>query len=211
MNKDIILVGGGGHCKSCIDIIETESKYKIKGIIDVLEKLGQDILSYKIIGNDEDIPHLARNGVNFLITVGHIRNPKLRIKLFNLIKEHNGNLPVIRSFIAHVSKYSIIGEGTIIMHQAVVNVSSKIGNNCIINTQSLIEHDVIIGNNNHISTNANINGECIIGNNCLIGSGATVKNGISITDNCIIGAGTVVTKNIKEAGMYVGYPAKKIR
>ena len=69
MNKNIILVGGGGHCKSCIDIVETESKYEIKGIIDVPEKLGQDILSYKIIGNDEDIPHLTKSGVYFLLKI----------------------------------------------------------------------------------------------------------------------------------------------
>ncbi len=211
MNKNIILVGGGGHCKSCIDIIETESKYKIKGIIDIPEKLGQDILSYKIIGIDEDIPNLTKSGVCFLITVGHIKNSKLRIKLFNLIKENRGDLPVIMSSLAYVSKYSIIGEGTIIMHQAVVNVLSNIGKNCIINNQALIEHDVKVGNNNHISTNANINGDCIIGNNCFIGSGATIKNGISITDNCIIGAGTVVIKNIEESGVYVGCPAIKIR
>lgn len=211
MNKNIILVGGGGHCKSCIDIIETECKYKINGIIDVPEKLGQDILSYKIIGNDADIPYFAKNGEYFLVTVGHIKNPKLRIELFDLIKENDGDLPVIISPLAHVSKYSTIEEGTIIMHQAIINVSSKVGKNCIINNKALIEHDVIIGNNNHISTNANINGECIIGNNCFIGSGVTVINGVSITDNCIISAGTVVTRNIEETGIYVGSPAKKIR
>ncbi len=32
--KEIILVGGGGHCKSVIDVIEQEAKYKIAGIID---------------------------------------------------------------------------------------------------------------------------------------------------------------------------------
>ena len=30
----IILIGGGGHCKSVIDIIEQDNKFKIAGIID---------------------------------------------------------------------------------------------------------------------------------------------------------------------------------
>jgi hypothetical protein len=30
--RDLILIGGGGHCKSCIDVIELETKYAIAGI-----------------------------------------------------------------------------------------------------------------------------------------------------------------------------------
>ena len=37
--KNLYLIGGGGHCKSCIDVIEQEKKYKIKGIFDLLKKL----------------------------------------------------------------------------------------------------------------------------------------------------------------------------
>ena len=35
--KSIVLIGGGGHCKACIDVIEVEGKYNIIGIIDVPE------------------------------------------------------------------------------------------------------------------------------------------------------------------------------
>ena len=48
--KKIILVGGGGHCKSVIDVIEQEGKFKIAGIIDRPNLLGSKILGYKFIG-----------------------------------------------------------------------------------------------------------------------------------------------------------------
>jgi len=32
--KNLILIGAGGHCRSCIDVIEAEKKYKIIGLID---------------------------------------------------------------------------------------------------------------------------------------------------------------------------------
>ena len=38
-----------GHCKSCIDVIEAENQYQIKGILDIKEKLGQSLLGYKIM------------------------------------------------------------------------------------------------------------------------------------------------------------------
>jgi acetyltransferase-like isoleucine patch superfamily enzyme len=49
-----------------------------------------------------------------------------------------------------------------------------------------------------------------IGNHVSIGSNATILP-VSICDGVIIGAGSVVTKDIKEKGIYVGNPAKKIR
>ena len=212
MNKPkIILVGGGGHCKSCIDVIEAEGKYQIEGILDLPEKLGEIILNYKVIGNDDDIPMYAEQGFSFLITVGHLGNPNLRIKLFEEVKKIGGELPIIVSPSAIVSKYSTIQEGTIIMHQAIVNADATIGENCIINNKALIEHDVVIENNTHISTGAIVNGACKVGKNALIGSSSVIRHLIHIKENIIIGAGSIVVKNITESGVYVGNPAKKIK
>ncbi len=166
----IILIGGGGHCKACIDVIELEGKYNIIGIIDVPEKFGDKILGYKVIGNDNDIPNLANKGNNFLITVGHLGNPGLRKRLFDTVKQNKGLLPVIISPLSHVSKHSSINEGTIIMHHVIINADAQIGKNCIINNKALIEHDTIIEDNIHVSTGAKINGNCFVGDNCFIGS-----------------------------------------
>ena len=207
----IILIGGGGHCKACIDVIEQENKFEIAGILDLPEKLGESILGYKIIGNDNDIVKYAQEGYNFLITIGHLGNPQLRIELFDKIKKNGGKLPVIISSNAYVSKHSKIEEGSIIMHNTIVNANSNIGKNCIINNKALIEHDTVVKNNVHISTNATINGECKIEENCFVGSSSVLNHTVKITSNTIIGAGAVVTKDITENGIYVGSPAKKIK
>ena len=209
--EKLILVGGGGHCKSCIDVIEAEGKYQIEGILDLPEKLGKKILKYKIIGNDNDIPKFAKQGFSFLITVGHLGDSNLRIKLFEEIKKTGEELPIIVSPSAIVSKYSTIQEGTIVMHQAIVNADTKIGENCIINNKALIEHDVEIENNTHISTGAIVNGACKVGENVLVGSSSVIKQLIHVKENTIIGAGSVVVKDITEPGVYVGSPAKKIK
>ena len=47
--KKIILVGGGGHCKSVIDVIEQENKFKISGIVDQHKFLGSKILDIKLL------------------------------------------------------------------------------------------------------------------------------------------------------------------
>jgi FlaA1/EpsC-like NDP-sugar epimerase len=75
-HQHIILVGGGGHCKSCIDVIEQQGEYQIAGIVDLPEKLHQKILGYEVIATDEDLPRLADEYGNFLITLGQIKTPE---------------------------------------------------------------------------------------------------------------------------------------
>jgi sugar O-acyltransferase (sialic acid O-acetyltransferase NeuD family) len=190
--KNIILIGGGGHCKSVIDVIEQENKYKICGIVDKPKFLGTKILGYKVIGNDLDLGVLAKKYKNAIITVGQIKSPLLRIRLFNFSLKVGFKFPPIISPRAYVSKHSSVGKGTIVMHNAIINANVSIGNNCIINTKALIEHDSIVSDNCHISTNAIINGSVKIKSKCFIGSNATTRDGVIIKENSFIRANTIV-------------------
>ncbi len=209
--QNIILIGGGGHCKACIDVIEGTEMYDIKGIIDTPEKQGQKILGYSVIGNDNDIKEYISEVNNFLITVGFIKNPTIRIKLFEKVLSHGGRLPYIVSNKAHFSHNAQIDEGSIVMHGAVVNADAEIGKNCIVNNLSLVEHDAQIGNHTHISTGARVNGNCKIGERCFIGSGAIVNEGVEITNDVIVASGSLVRKDIVSPGVYAGNPLSKIR
>ena len=180
MKEKIVLIGGGGHCHSVIDVIEQTNKYEIIGIVDTKENIGKKVLGYEIIGCDDDLETIFLSCKNALITVGQIKTSDLRIKLFEKLKNIGFNLPIIVSSLAYVSKHSSIEEGTVIMHHALVNANVKIGKNCIINSKALIEHDCIIGNNCHISTASVLNGGVIVKDNTFFGSNATSKQVIEI-------------------------------
>ncbi len=208
--KKLILVGGGGHCKSCIDVIESTKEYEIVGILDRNTENMTHILGYPIIGNDDLIPSLAEQGYEFLITVGQIKSTAIRIKLFDYIAQSGGKLATVVASTAYVSKYATIGAGSIIMHQAFVNAEAVVGTNGLINTKAVLEHETKVGNNCHISVNAVLNGAVTVGDNCFIGSNATVHQGVSISPNTLIGAGAVVSKSLASGGVYVGNPLTKI-
>ena len=125
MEEKIILIGGGGHCKSCIDVIEQSGIYQIAGIVDMSEKLHQKVLGYEIIATDDDLPRLVNEYENFLITLGQIKSPEKRIRIFQTLKESGAKLPVIISHLAYVSKHAEIGDGTIIMHNALINAGGQ--------------------------------------------------------------------------------------
>jgi len=189
--KEIILIGGGGHCKSVIDVIELEGQFLIGGIVDRPELLGTDVLGYPVIGSDSDLKKLAKIYTYALITVGQIRSPETRIKLFDIAKKAGFSLPIIISSKAYVSKHTTIGNGTVVMHNSLINAGAHIGENCIINSKALIEHDCMISNHCHISTNAVINGGVTIEDGCFIGSGVVTNNSITIKKNSFIKAGTI--------------------
>lgn len=188
----IILVGGGGHCHSCIDVIEKEDRFTIVGVVDLPGKQGQTILGYPVIGTDDDLPNLVNPETAFLITIGQIGSPSMRKILYRKLKELNATLPVIISPLAYVSPHARVAEGTIVLHGVIINACASIGTNCIINTNSLIEHDSVVGDHCHIATGAIVNGGVDVGDETFLGSGAVTRQNTSIPAGSFVKANAIV-------------------
>lgn len=195
---NIILFGAGGHCLSCLDVISNSRKYKVLRILDKKIKI---IQNYKTSGM-QDFIKIKKISRNAHLAFGFIKDPKPRIKLFEKLKKKGFQFPIILSNRSYISTNSKIGEGTIIMHDALLNSESSVGKNCIINSKALIEHGTIIEDHCHISTGAIINGDCRIGYGTFVGSGTIINNGITIGKNCVIGSNLKISKNLK-SGSFV--------
>lgn len=189
---NLVLFGGGGHCLSCIDVINSTKVFKIKKIFDLKAKKIKNLE----VSNEIDISQILKITKNAHISFAFIKNVSHREKLFKKLKKNGFLFPVIKSPNSYISKNSKIEEGTILMHHTMVNYGSYIGKNCIINTKSLIEHGVKIEDNCHISTGVIINGDSIIKKKTFIGSGTVINHRIIIGENCIIGSNLNIKKNI---------------
>jgi len=194
--KNIILMGGGGHCKSVIDVIETDAHWSVLGILDIKSKI--IISGYPLLGNDDLISALINDANAFLVTVGQIKTSAPRAAAFERLVALGAIIPIIISPYSLVSTSSTVGLGTVVMHNAVINSCAQIGNNSIINTKSLIEHDSIVGSHTHISTGAIVNGGSEVGDHCFVGSGAIIGQGVKIGSRSIIGAGSIVLSDVEE-------------
>ncbi|AII13907.1 sugar O-acyltransferase, sialic acid O-acetyltransferase NeuD family [Campylobacter iguaniorum] len=193
MRENIVLIGGGGHAKSVIDVLEMQGRFNIIGIIDS-QNVGKMVLNYQIIGTDDDLKSIFKECKNAIISVGQIKSVETRIRLFELAKSIGFMLPTIISPLAYVSKHASLGEGTIIMHQALINAGAKVGKNCIINTKALIEHDAIVGDHCHISTASVVNGGVFVGEKTFFGSNSMAREYIEISQNSVIGGGLAVMR-----------------
>jgi sugar O-acyltransferase (sialic acid O-acetyltransferase NeuD family) len=195
MKEKIILIGGGGHCRACIDVIEQEGRFAIAGIVDMPEKQQQTVLEYPVIGLDADLVELIKTFPNVLITLGQIKSPIRRMELFDDLVGMGARFPMIKSPLAYVSPRTKIGDGTIVMHHAVVNAGADIGRNCIINTKALVEHDAVVEDHCHVSTGAIVNGGVRIGRSSFFGSGAVSQEYTSVPPNSFIRANSLYRKS----------------
>lgn len=200
----LLLIGGGGHCRSCIDVVETTRRFRIAGIVDFNEVSHADRLGYPYLGSDDALPTLLKHYRAVLITVGQVKSPDIRIALFEKLLALGAEFPVIVSPLAHVSRHARVAPGTIVMHGAIINASASVGENCIINSQALVEHDSSVAAHCHLSTGAKLNGDVHVDVGSFIGSGAVVYHGVRIARRCIVGAGAVVAKNLTEGTTFRG-------
>jgi len=201
----LILIGAGGHAHACIDVIEQHGGYQIAGLIGMPDEMREHHLGYAVIGTDADLPELVKTIPYALITLGQIKTPAYRSRLYQQVVALGYQLPTIIAPSAFVSRHAAIGAGTIVMHCAIVNAGASVGENCIINTRSLLEHDATVADHCHISTGAIINGNTTIGAGCFVGSGSIIKEGASLGQNCLVGMGLAVRHNLPDNAKFAGY------
>ncbi|RDU60766.1 acetyltransferase [Helicobacter marmotae] len=188
MKPLLVLIGGGGHAKACIDVIEQENVYQIYGILDslALQKGQKETLGYPILGGDELLEELFLHIKHAFIAIGQIKSPSIRAHIYQNLKAIGYHLPSIISPLAYVAKSAIIQEGSIIMHHALINANAKIGKACIINSKALVEHDCQVEDFCHLSTGSVINGHCFIGRGSFMGSNMILAHNTHIPPNSLI-------------------------
>ncbi|MCI8931313.1 MAG: acetyltransferase [Lachnospiraceae bacterium] len=212
MIRKLLLVGGGGHCRSVISALRAgDMEYEKIGIVDRREKAGQEIGGIAIVGEDDDLEQLYSQGyTDAFITLGSVGNPQKRKQLFRKIKEIGFHVPNIIDRSCVISDDARLGEGIFAGKGSVINSGAIVADGCIINTSATIEHDCEIDAFVHMATGSVLCGEVRIGADTHIGANATVIQGICIGKNVIIGAGSVIIRNVEDGVTIIGNPGRVI-
>lgn len=203
MNKKVVIIGAGGHAKVVADIVRSNGD-TVEGFLDDSFTCEREFYGSTVIGKTADYTRYASKCC-FIIAIG---NGAVREKIASLTdcKWYTAIHPR-----AVVSDSAVIGEGSAIMANAVINADANIGKHVIVNTGSIVEHDCKIGDYSHIAPKSVVCGGTKIGKHAWLGTGSTTIHAVEVCDGVTVGAGGVVVKNIVEAGTYVGVPAKRIK
>ena len=203
MSKSVIVIGASGHGKVVADIIRCAGD-EVAGFLDDNKKSLNNFIGYTVLGSVTEYEKFLAS--YFVVAIG---NAEIRQKIADRLQGVKWYTAIHPS--AVISQIDVeIGEGTVVMANAVVNSGVSIGKHCIINSGAVVEHDNIIEDFVHISVGVKLAGTVHIGKRSWIGIGAVISNNISVCPDCMIGAGGVVVKDISESGIFVGVPVKKL-
>lgn len=200
---DVVLLGGGGHCRALIDVLEAVGM-PVAGVVHGADCPLEPVLGYPPLGRDADLPSLRRRFRRALVSVGQIKTAAVRRRLFALLLELGFEAPALCSPLARVSAHAIVGRGAAIMHHALVNAGARIGENCIINTSALVEHDCVVEDHCHIAVGAVLCGGVRVAEGAFIGAGSVCREGVRIGAGALVGCGSVVLRDVPAGAVITG-------
>lgn len=210
MKRKLLLIGAGGHCRVILDLLLQVKEYEIAGILDLKERVGDNVFGVPVVGTDLDLPKFFKKGIKYcFISVGSVGDPRVRIKLYNLARKAGFIFPNLIHPSALISPRASLGVGNYIAPGVIINANAQIGNQCIINTGAIIEHDCKLGDFVHVSPGSVLSGTVNIGDGSHIGTGSFVVQNLTIGARTVIGAGSVITKNIRGGVIAYGNPCKE--
>lgn len=182
------ILGASGHARVLIDLVETLD-------MEITEVFDNDTnitscLGYPVSPMESLDPNPS---IEAIIAIG---NNVWRKSLAETYEDRLSWARLIHPS-ATVSKYAVLGPGSVVMAGAIIQSKAIIGLHAIINTKASIDHDCKVGDFTLIAPNVTLCGNVCIGSSCLIGAGTTVIPGITIGDDCIVGAGSVVLRDLR--------------
>lgn len=193
----VLLAGGGGHCLSVLDVLATAG-ICVAGIVQGAAGGPASVAGHPVLGTDMDWPELRRRWSRALVTVGHMHDPTVRMRLFAMLDALGFDLPSVVSPLAHVAESARVGRGSVVMHRALVNADAETGCNTIVNTGAIVEHGCRIGDHCHVAVGAIICGDVHIGTGSFVGAGAVLRQGLRIGERCFIGMGERVIRDMAD-------------
>lgn len=209
--QKLLLLGGGGHCRSIIDSLVSLNEYDDIGVVDnsPIIDLPNGI---SVVGTDDDLGSLYEQGwESAFVSVGSVGHTALRRKLYDTIKKYKFNIPSIIDPSAVIAKDAVVDKGVFVGKGAIINAKAFIDFAAIINTGAVIEHECHVGEFAHISPGAVLCGNVKVGNDAHVGANSTVIQGTIIGVDSVVGIGSVVTKRVPDGVVAYGNPCKVVK
>ncbi len=210
--KNIVIIGASGHGSMLLDCIEKQGRYTVLGFLDSFKEKGTAQNGYRILGSEQDLPHLmtqySLHGV--ILAIG---NNWKRKNMVDQIYEIAPSLEFVTAIhpSAVIGKDVVVGRGSVIMPGAIVNANSRIADFCILNTNSSLGHDGCMEKFSSIASGVCTGGNLILGSFSAISLGAKVIEEITVGEHSIIGAGSLVVKDVDSYSVVYGSPARLVR
>ena len=200
----VVIIGGGGHAKVAIESLRARGE-TVAAIVDA-DPTPRQVLGVPVVGDDLALPGLREKGFSRLFVA--IGENRLRQKLGRKAREQGFSLVNAIHPSAVISPTARLGEGIAVMAGVAINADSRIDDLAIINTGAVVDHDCRLAEACHLGPASALAGGVTVGERAFLGVGARAIPGVSIGADTIVGAGGVVVRDLPDAVLAIGVPAK---
>lgn len=207
MSHSLLIVGAGGHGRVVADAARLSGQWERIAFIDDRYPELVSAGVWSVIGTVAELDNLVSAWGKIVIAIG---DNAIRIEILERTKSYGFDIVSIIHPSVQMAKDVLIGDGSVVFANAVINTGSELGIACIVNTAATVDHDNRIGDCVHISPGVNLGGNVDIGIRSWVGIGASVIHGCAIGRDVIVGAGAVVTEDIGDGLTVVGVPAREL-
>ncbi|TFL14135.1 acetyltransferase [Pusillimonas caeni] len=203
--KNLAIVGAGGHGRVIADAAQTGGWSNVEFYDDAWPRLGARNGPWALRG---DMALLLERLDEYDGVIVGIGDNRLRAMLQQRLREAGAPLACVIHPTAIVSRYASLGAGCAVFARAIVNAGAQIGAGVILNSGCTVEHDCVLEDYVHIGPNAGLGGGVHIGQRSWVGIGANINHLIHIGSDSTIGSGATVIRNVADAMVAVGTPAR---
>jgi sugar O-acyltransferase (sialic acid O-acetyltransferase NeuD family) len=205
MIPDLVIYGAGGHGRVVADVVRRGGRHRIVGLIDDAVVGGR--FELPILGDRSCLGAKLDRRTEVIVAIG---DNLTRGQVAALVTGLGFRLATAVHPSAQVGEGVVLGAGTVVMAQAVLNPGTRTGENVIVNTGATVDHDCTLEELVHIAPGVHLAGNVRIGARSTVGIGASVIQGIRIGRGARIGAGAAVVMDIPDDSTAVGVPARVV-
>jgi hypothetical protein len=102
--RNILLIGAGGHARSCIDVVEAAG-FTIVGLVGRTDEVGTSVLGYPVLGSDAELPALRACAEQALVVIGQLDDVSPRLAAAAAVRAAGFAFATVVSPCAHVSRH----------------------------------------------------------------------------------------------------------
>jgi sugar O-acyltransferase (sialic acid O-acetyltransferase NeuD family) len=201
----LLIMGASGHGKVAGDCARAAGLWSELVFYDAQWPALKRCGPWPVVGTDESLLVEHRQNDQAFVAIG---NAAVRLEWLQRIGSAGITVATISHPRAILSAGVTLGEGSLVVAGAVINIDVRVGKGCIINTGSTVDHDSVLADGVHICPGAHLAGEVHIGTASWIGIGSSVCQCIIIGTRVTVGAGAVVTGDVPDCITVVGVPAR---
>lgn len=214
MAEPLVVIGAGGFGREVADVVEAlnaraeQSLWDLIGMVDDgLSEANRIRLADRGIRPLGSLSELISDGPRVRYVIG-IGNPDVRRSIADQLDRAGFRPATLVHPEATLGSQVSLGAGTVVCAGARITTNISLGRHCHVNPNCTIGHDTLLGDFVSLNPGATVSGDCVIGARSLVGAGAVVLNQIVLGEGVLVGASACVTRNVPDATVVKGVPAR---